>query len=353
MVLPATAVAAAEGDHATGSGRLAPASGATEGAVRYVSPMPARPDPSPDRRIERPPPRRRREALEVLLGGGPGQVDRFLAYADATGLPLDGLWCLLEGERIRLSVLAAPSPGRTATMFVTGPRSDPETELAASLIDHAARHGKDIDVTLVQALVEPERTRELAAFERGGLQRIAMLRSLERPRPRRAEIEVPPLPPGLSLETWREDLAAETIEALERSYLDTQDCPGLTGLRRGEDILAGHRASGRFDPSLWTLVRSRVGPRAHRIVATCLMNPQPASQSVELVYLGIDPDFRGKGLGAALLARGLDAISRRSERRVTLAVDDANGPARSLYARFGFHGDVARVALVRSVTGSR
>jgi ribosomal protein S18 acetylase RimI-like enzyme len=285
----------------------------------------------------------------VLLGGNAGQVDRFLAYAEAAGLSFDGLWCRFDGEDILASVLAAPSPGRTATLFVTSPRGDSEIPTVAALVDHAARHGGELDVTLVQALVEPGRPRELAAFERGGLQRIANLRSLERPRPRRGEIEVPPLPAGLALESWRESLTAETIEALERSYVDTLDCPGLTGLRRGEDILAGHRGSGRFDPSMWTVVRATAGARAGRLVATCLMNPQPASGSVELVYLGIDPDFRGKGLGAALLARGLDAVSRRSERRVALAVDDANAPARALYARFGFRGEVSRAALVRAV----
>jgi GNAT superfamily N-acetyltransferase len=300
-------------------------------------------------RIERPSPRRRREALEVLLGGRAGHVDRFLSYADATGLSFDGLWCLFEREEVRASVLAAPSPGRTATLLVTSPRREAEIPVVAALVDHAARHAGELGVALVQALVEPDRPLERAVFECGGLRRIARLRSPARPRPRRGEIEVPPLPPGLAPETWREELVPETIAALERSYVDTLDCPGLTGLRRGEDILAGHRGSGRFDPAMWTVVRATSGARAGRLVATCLMNPQPATGSVELVYLGIDPDFRGKGLGTALLARGLDAASRRAERRVTLAVDDANEPALSLYARFGFRGDVARDAFVRAV----
>ena len=304
-------------------------------------------------RIEHPVPRRRREAIEVLLGGGPGAVDRFLAYADSTGLSLEGLWSAFDGGDLIASVLAAPSPGRTATLFVTSPRSDAGIEPVATLVDHAARHGAELDVSLVQALVEPGRPRELAAFERGGLRRIAMLRSMERPRPRRGEVEAPPLPTGLALETFHEGLAADTIEALERSYVDTLDCPGLTGLRRGEDILAGHRGSGRFDPSLWTLVRARDGSRAGRVVATCLMNPHPASASVELVYLGIDPELRGKGLGGALLARGLAAVSRRAERRITLAVDDANLPALALYRRFGFRGEVSRAALVRPVGARR
>lgn len=300
-------------------------------------------------RIGPPSSRQQREALEVLFGGGPGPVDRFLAYAAATGLSLRGLWSAFNGPELVASVLAAPSPGRTATLLVTSPRSDADIETVAGLVDHAARHGAEIDVALVQALVEPGRARELAAFERGGLRRIAMLRAMERPRPRRGEFTMPALPAGLELESFRDGLAGDTIEALERSYIDTLDCPGLTGLRRGADILAGHRGSGRFDPSLWTLVRARCGSRAGRIIATCLMNPQPASNAVELVYLGIDPEFRGKGLGGILLARGLDAVSRRPERRVTLAVDDANLPALALYRRFGFHGDVARAALVRAV----
>lgn len=289
----------------------------------------------------------------MLLGRQGGAVDRFLAYADSTGLSLEGLWALIDGDAIRASVLAAPSPGRTATLFVTMPRREDEIPAAAGLVDHACRHAEELDVTLMQALVEPERPLELAALERGGLRKIAMLRSLERPRPRKGEIEPTPLPPGVEIEAWREDLAGETIEALERSYIDTLDCPGLTGLRRGVDILAGHRGSGRFDPSMWSVVRARSGERAGRLVATCLMNPQPSSGSVELVYLGIDPIFRGKGLGTALLSRGLALAARRAERRVCLAVDESNGPALSLYRRYGFDGDTGRAALVRPVGAGR
>lgn len=303
----------------------------------------------PDIRIERPQPRFRRAAIEVLLGRSGGAADRFLAYAEATGISLEGLWCLHADGRPLASVLVAPSPGRTATLFITSPRSESEVPHVAALVDHACRHGEELDVTLMQALVEPERPLDLAAFERGGLRRIATLRSLERPRPRRGEIEVPPLPSGFELESWRDGLESETVEALERSYIDTLDCPGLTGLRRGPDILAGHRGSGRFDPSLWTLVRARTGPRAGRIVAVCLMNPQPSAGSVELVYLGVDPDARGRGLGTALVARALDAVMRRAERRISLAVDDGNAPALAIYRRFGFRGDLARAALVRPV----
>lgn len=307
----------------------------------------------PGHRIERPSPRRRREAIEVLLGRQGGAVDRFLSYADSTGLSLEGLWALFEGDEIRASVLAAPSPGRTATLFLSSPRREEEVDTAAALVDHASLHGGELDVGLMQALVEPGRPLELAAFERGGLRRIATLRSLERPRPRRGEIELTPLPPGVEIEAWRDEIGAETIEALERSYIDTLDCPGLTGLRRGADILAGHRGSGRFDPTMWSVVRARTGERAGRLVATCLMNPQPSAGSVELVYLGIDPIFRGKGLGSALLSRGLAQVARRSERRVSLAVDESNGPALALYRRYGFHGDVGRAALVRAVGAGR
>ena len=53
---------------------------------------------------------------------------------------------------------------------------------------------------------------------------------------------------------WQEEtveLGQQVDLALDRSYVDTMDCPELCGMRATADILASHKATGEFDPSLW------------------------------------------------------------------------------------------------------
>jgi ribosomal-protein-alanine N-acetyltransferase len=52
--------------------------------------------------------------------------------------------------------------------------------------------------------------------------------------------------------------------------------------------------------------------------------------------LAVRGDFRGRGLGTALLAHVLQAGASKGAERATLEVRRSNGPARRLYERLGF-----------------
>ena len=52
--------------------------------------------------------------------------------------------------------------------------------------------------------------------------------------------------------------------------------------------------------------------------------------------LAVDPDYRQRGIGRALLSRGLATLAGTGVGRVKLEVRRTNGPARSLYGSFGF-----------------
>jgi mycothiol synthase len=52
--------------------------------------------------------------------------------------------------------------------------------------------------------------------------------------------------------------------------------------------------------------------------------------------LGVDPDYRGKGVGMYLLAGGLSYLKSRGVRIVHLTVDSKNKAARALYRTVGF-----------------
>jgi hypothetical protein len=133
------------------------------------------------------------------------------------------------------------------------------------------------------------------------------------------------------------------IELLDRTYEMTLDCPELCGLRETSDVLESHRQAGEFDPSLWFIATDR-----GRAVACGLYTITKGRESMELIYLGVAPEARGRGLGRALMRLGLDAAVKRGIGALTCAVDARNAPALALYARFGMRETGRRVALVRS-----
>lgn len=55
----------------------------------------------------------------------------------------------------------------------------------------------------------------------------------------------------------------------------------------------------------------------------------------ELLLIAVHPAYRGRGIGAALLQRLIDAAEARGRTRLLLEMRDGN-PAVSLYRRFGF-----------------
>jgi ribosomal protein S18 acetylase RimI-like enzyme len=306
-----------------------------------------RPADPPRGSIVRVEPARRREAVGRLVGAGlhadHAAADRFLHYARANAISLEFLWARLGGAgAIEHVALAVPTPGRAAMVFACRPSGDDQVPAIAALIDHACRDLARSNVNLAQALIEPTEQRERAAFVGGGFIELAHLSYLERPLSHQFPVVEPRWPPGAMVERYRAAISGDLAEALERSYEKTLDCPGLYGLRRTADIIEGHKATGEFDPSLWTLLRLEGRP-----AGAILLNPFPAQRTVELVYLGLAARARGKGLGRQLLRHGLCLLRGRRERTLTLAVDQRNAPALALYASEGMRPVLQRVALIR------
>lgn len=298
------------------------------------------------------PPDRLVEAVErlVSLGAHPDRAhaERFIDYARANAIRMDSMWVHLgDGDRIVATVLAVPSPGRTAMFFASHARLPGETALVGRLIAHAcgALGG---ETHLAQALLEPAEALDQQAFRLGGFTDLATLTYMERPLGRRRSAAPPAWPSGAKVESYREERRSDFLAALAASYEGTQDCPGLRGLRRMDDILDGHMATGRFEPALWSLLRVDGRP-----AGLLLLNPCPGNASIELVYLGLGAAVRGRGLGAALLGHGLSLLTGRSERGITLAVDEGNAPALKLYRTFGFRRVLRRQALIRALRNDR
>ena len=56
----------------------------------------------------------------------------------------------------------------------------------------------------------------------------------------------------------------------------------------------------------------------------------------DMMNLAVDPEYRRKGVGKALVLALIEALRRRESRCLTLEVRDSNAPARTLYEALGF-----------------
>lgn len=307
---------------------------------------------------------------------------RLVAAAPVHGIDLSLMWGVVGrdgpgSEYLRQVVLAVPGAGRTLMLFQSepGPGGDIDgpsvalRERVASINAACAHFGRpDVpagekvpEVRLAQGLPEPAESWAVAAFERAGFMRVGNLAYLKKPIrdaalagtgvPRAIE-----WPEGIRVRSCAElgsDLRTDAalLVALDSSYLDTLDCPELCGLRETKDVLASHRATGVWDPALWWLVFEESHGAGEVPRGCMLLNRCPEQRAVELVYIGLAPTVRGRGVASKLLDLAIRSARGPTADELTCAVDRRNQPALNLYGRAGFKPIADRVAFVRPLGG--
>ncbi|MFG0283733.1 MAG: GNAT family N-acetyltransferase [Phycisphaerales bacterium JB039] len=302
-------------------------------------------------------------ARRMVDASGPAR-DRaaasFLEAAPEHGIDLDLFWGVVGPDgQVAEAALAVLGAGRTAMLFVSRPADGADHPEARAESVRAAcaglqqRFGQR--VVIAQGLPEPSEPWAERAFRDAGFLHVGNLAYLSRPLRAvdAATASQAHWPPGVAVRPLRtlargsED-RRQLAEAMERSYQSTLDCPELCGLRETEDVIDSHQATGRWTGSMWRLVTLRGQPEG-----CILLNPSPAHRSVELVYIGLGPALRGRGLGLRLLQDAIGAAAARRKRdgadTITCAVDRRNAPALRLYQRLGFREVSARLAFVRSL----
>jgi len=281
-----------------------------------------------------------------------GRLEGFLTYARSISLNIHRQVLAIEegkgGGRIAGMCLWVPAPGRTAMLFGPGLSEFPEAATAMTMaVGGAMEDAKQAGVILVQTMLEPADAagKTVYAEAGGGMLQLATLTYMER-RPPLSPPTVEPLP-GITMAAYSDSRHADFRLAITESYRDTLDCPALSGMRDIDDVIAGHKAVGPFDPQLWTvLLRDKEGGDA---VGCLLLSELPARRALELVYLGLSPAVRGRGFGRMLMQRVLRIASQRRFDTTTLAVDAANTPAVKLYRRCGYISVAQRVAMVKQL----
>jgi mycothiol synthase len=332
--------------------------------MALINTPPINPQPDDPPQIRQPDPSERRTALAVLLTGRPTPddpaVDHFIQFTQQQGMSLEGLWALYRGQSPVSTVLIILTAGRAAVVFTTPITTRHRVQDTAELLATAIQAQNTTELCLIQSLLEPTQRHERDALTHAGFTRLASLvymrcnchpqtaspsSSASASDSPQAPIEFDSSP--LTTFTWQEDRFQAFADAISASYQDTLDCPGLVGLRRIEDIIAGHRAVGRFDPRLWSAFYLNDQP-----AGVMLLNPLADQPELELVYLGIAPPFRNKGLASRLMRRAISLAHANNFAGIHLAVDEDNTPAMKLYKGLNFRTTARKVAMIYTLSQS-
>jgi GNAT superfamily N-acetyltransferase len=193
----------------------------------------------------------------------------------------------------------------------------------------------------VQALLPEDQAGHGAYLKQSGFRLLTTLLYLERDA--RYPWVASPEPDEAAWIAYVPERRAAFVNMIRATYANSLDCPELSELRSAEDALAAHGAAGAHDGALWELMYVGEEP-----VGCLLLTEQRASDAMEVTYMGIHPGYRGHGSGALLLRRALERCRAQRMRRITLAVDARNAPARRLYEAFGLRCFAKRIAYVHA-----
>lgn len=259
------------------------------------------------------------------------QIDALTDASRRQGLILHVFARSLGLSAPSLGAVAIESPGHSAMVQTRLAPDDRElarslTELLIVLSEVLAARG----VLVLQAMISPDESALATIFRDAGLQFLTDLLYMDGAPQHVAGARR--FPRGATLATYAPARHQLFIRALESTYVDSLDCPGLTGLRKTEDVLAGHRATGIFDPNGWYV--ARIGEDYVGVLLTAEVVHRDA---LEIVYVGVSAAYRGQGVGNLLMHTAHERARALSLPCVTLAVDATNEPARHLYSVWGYH----------------
>ena len=284
----------------------------------------------------------RAEALGWVLGPGcsTAVIERLDALLETRGCPADGIRISRGSTGDPVACVVVPGPGRVGALLLS-PLPGPGCASAAAhaAADAVATCNSD-HVGLIQALLDPADTLRKASLEQAGLQSLTVLHTMERTLPRRKVAK--PKRTTIRLEPCLLGDAHHVAKLMVGTYADTLDCPDLCGLRDPMDTLQGHLATGTPIPELWCIVHVDGREAGVLFVAD-------QKDVCDLVYVGILPFARGRGVGRALMQILVHELDAKRHKRIRLSVDQSNTPAVALYESLGFNTCSRSLALIATV----
>ena len=288
-------------------------------------------------------------ALRLILAtpaglGADAQVLDFLSFCVDRKIDTNSIWIAVHQDQIVWAMLPVVSLGRTMLIFTPSVLFNQTPARAISQLGHElCEHYAHRGVQMAQMLIDPADRPIINAYCEGGFSELAELVYLQKA-VRGRDTNPPAMPAGFSVKNYSFDTHSQFVQVIKQSYEQSLDCPALNGLRDMNDVIAGHQATGEFDPRMWWIFYEQEDP-----VAVLLLARIPQVSSVELVYLGLAKRARGRGIGDLLMQHALATTAALGRENLSLAVDSKNQPALALYFRHGMRRIGSRVALLRTL----
>ena len=283
-------------------------------------------------RIGPPEPGQEAEALELAFAElepeeRAQQIALIRRRAGAAGRPPEGPYVAIQSGQLVGAIYWQLQPGKAGMIWPPGLRGG-DRVAAGQLLQAACESLTGHGAQMVQCLLRPGSGSATASLEAAGFEHLAELYYMAS-----LAADFPQSPPSTQLvfEPYAADAHARFASVLEATYEGTQDCLGLNGVRAIDDVLAGYRASGSFDPAGWLFVRHR-----GRDVGCLILADYPEQGNYELVYMGLLPEARGNRWGASIARYAQWRARAAGRERLVLAVDAGNEPAVGMYSGVGF-----------------
>ena len=283
------------------------------------------------------------QSLAVLLADssqGPRQhQQRMAAFKKLAGqedYDLNRQIVALQDGRIVHACLFVANPGASAFIFISKGDADLGGEpvpgdLAVETLRQTCRWAHQQGCALLQIMLDPVDNAGMNLCLHGGFQRLTDLAYMFR----FCDLESPwtnyPLTADMSWIPYGEVWHDEFKNVIKQTYHASLDCPELGPLRDVDDVIAGHKAVGLFDPQYWKLLI--VGQEAAGIL---LLTPSRSANAMELTYMGVVEGMRRKGMSKIILCHALNCARNFGAQFLALAVDCRNHPAYHLYTNLGF-----------------
>jgi len=266
--------------------------------------------------------------------------NRILLLARRNGVLIGAIWAQVRA-------------GRVAALWPPGLVASDDAATAISLVGKAVTIAKAAGVRIIHSLLSADQIVQNDWLTRAGFAKLADLLYLACPRAKflsdrpPGELIFEPLSES-SCRTIGQKALARLAAIIERTYEKSLDCPAIQGLRSIQDVIAGYRGAGQFDPSRWFFVRH---PQWATDVGCLLLTGHPRDAQAELVYMGVSPEGRRKGWGRKMVRyaqwqAGRMAFGGVLTKELMLAVDAANSPAVSIYRQAGFEIRCQRSVLI-------
>nr|WP_290829973.1 GNAT family N-acetyltransferase [Halomonas sp.] len=287
------------------------------------------------------PPDKRREALLHLAAAHEPALQPMLSTAlkgmtDASDEQWQGLLVSYQNAQLNGAIWVQRLPGNMARLWLPRVLASPSAEEKPlhMLLDAAHQWVKTHPIRLCHVELAPQAAETEALVLEHGMQRLVHLDHLVG----RVDLisqsdQRLPLNTGapLSLQPLSGLSSAEQLDLLAKVGRHSLDSPALRDILSVEELLAGFYHQDPQAPQHWYAVSYQ-----QAVVGVLLLAPRPALGRWELLLMGLTPEWRGQGLGRALLNKAMSVAQQSGVAEIMLAVDERNLPAKRIYQQAGF-----------------